>query len=313
MNKNIKYMENEIKPKNDYLLPSSIVVAAVILAGAWVYTTGLKAANLESKTDIAANKGSEEVVLPVRWGNLGVEMANAGVIDRQKFESLYLKRGGLDEESRKLLYQSDNGNLKITAENSGIILNLLWALGLGNKNTILESGPMNDPQYGGAGSFASTGGWTLAAGETMDHYSQHPFAILTPEQQQIVERVAKNIYRPCCGNSTYFPDCNHGMAMLGLLELMTSQGVSEDDMYQAALTVNSYWFPDTYAAIHQYLALKGMDSNQVRPQQLLGRDFSSATGYRKILSELKSFQPKNSGGCGVDAGVTPSKISGCGV
>ena len=59
----------------------------------------------------------------------------------------------------------------------------------------------------------------------MNHYSMHRFIVLTPEQQALVEKVSKGIYRPCCGNSVYFPDCNHGMAMLGLLELMASQGV----------------------------------------------------------------------------------------
>ena len=139
-----------------------------------------------------------------------------------------MSQGGLDEETKKLLYQSGNGNLKITEENSGKILNLLWAFGLGNKNEILLKGPMMDPQYGGAGRFASTGGWTIAKGSAMEHYSNHEFIKLTKEQQTLVENVSQNIYRPCCGNSTYFPDCNHGMAMLGLLELMASEGVSEE-------------------------------------------------------------------------------------
>jgi hypothetical protein len=43
---------------------------------------------------------------------------------------------------------------------------------------------------------------------------------LTAEQQALVEEVAAEIYRPCCNNSTLFPDCNHGMAMLGFLELL---------------------------------------------------------------------------------------------
>src|SRR3989344_7376730 len=105
---------------------------------------------------------------------------------------------------------------------------------------------MTNPEYGGAGNFASTGGWTLAKGDAMDHYSAHPFIMLSREHQELVERVSKGIYRPCCNNSTHFPDCNHCMAMLGLLELMASQGVSEEDMWKAALAVNSYWFPDTY-------------------------------------------------------------------
>ena len=103
---------------------------------------------------------------------------------------------------------------------------------------------MTDPKYGGAGNFASTGGWTLAQGDVMNHYSMHSFITLTPEQQVLVEKISKEIFRPCCNNSTYFPDCNHGMAMLGLLELMASQGTSEAEMYKIAKEVNSYWFPE---------------------------------------------------------------------
>ena len=120
----------------------------------------------------------------------------------------------------------------MTQENSGTILNLLWAFGLANKNEILEKGPMMDKRYGGAENFASTGGWTLSKGDSMNHYSMHSFITLTPQQQSLVEKVSQNIYRPCCGNSTYFPDCNHGMAMLGLLELLASQGISENEMYK---------------------------------------------------------------------------------
>ena len=144
---------------------------------------------------------------------------------------------------KKLLYGKNNGHVAITAENSGMMLNMLWAFGLANKNPILENGPMMDPRYGGAENFASTGGWTLAKGNTMNHYSMHQFVTLTPEQQILVERVAKNIFRPCCKNSTYFPDCNHGMAMLGLLELMASQGATETDMYRISGEVNALWFP----------------------------------------------------------------------
>ena len=145
------------------------------------------------------------VVLPVRWGDLGAKMTSVGVIDKTQFEEMYAGRGGLSEGERKLLEGLDNGYFKITPENSGFVLNLLWALGLGNKNEILDNGPMTDKKYGGAGRFASTGGWTLAEGDSMDHYSKHRFIVLTPEQQALVEKVSKGIYRPCCGNSVYFP------------------------------------------------------------------------------------------------------------
>lgn len=298
--------------KRDHFLPASILVSAIIIAGAWMYTAGPKVSNAPQKTTTSANTEeiqksaieekvlpSEGVVLPVRWGDLGVKMISVGVIDEKKFEQLYASRGSLDNETKNLLYGESNGNLKITSENSGMILNLLWALGLGAKNDILEKGEMNNPQYGGAGNFASTGGWTLAEGDAMNHYSRHPFIILTPEQQKLVERVSKNIYRPCCNNSTHFPDCNHGMAMLGLLELMASQSISEKEMYKTALQVNAYWFPDTYLTIAQYLQNKGQDIESADPKEILGANYSSASGYRQILSQVTAPVQKSSGGCGV--------------
>ena len=179
------------------------------------------------------------------------------------------------------------------------MLNLLWALGLGNKNEILEKGPMMYAKYGGAGNFASTGGWSLASGKAMDHYSKHSFIKLTPEQQALVARASQNIYRPCCGNSTYFPDCNHGMAMLGLLELMASQGVSEAEMYKTALKVNSYWFPDTYLTIAKYLAGKGIAWEQADAKGVLSSEFSSAGGYRQVRSQVEPVQQQGGGGCGI--------------
>lgn len=239
------------------------------------------------------------VVLPVTWNDLGKQMVDAGVIDKEKFEALYSKRGGLSNEEQAFLHDVNNGKLNINSQNSGFILNLLWAFGLSNKNIILEEGPMQDKKYGGAEWFASTGGWSLSKGNTMEHYSKHAFVVLTKKQQMLVERVSKNIYRPCCGNSTYFPDCNHGMAMLGLLELLAAQGSSEEEMYAAALKVNSYWFPDTYLTIAKYFEKRGVNWDEVNPKEILGSLYSSAQGYQQILTEVQP--PKSSGGgsCGV--------------
>lgn len=308
-------MESETSPENKLLLPASIVAAAVIIAGGWAYATGrivVQSPN-GAGNDLAADAAREEEVLPsegvelpVRWGDLGARMVASGVIDAEQFEALYESRarlpdgqGGMDEEEKALLYGKDNGNLKITRENAGTLLNLLWALGLGNKNDVLEKGPMADEEFGGAGVFASTGGWTLAKGDAMSHYSMHRFVALTADQQALVERVSQNIYRPCCGNSTYFPDCNHGMAMLGLLELMASQGVSEADMYRYALAVNSYWFPDTYLTVAKYLESQGVAWRDADPRQVLGYDFSSAAGYRNVLSKTQPQGFQGGGGCGV--------------
>lgn len=242
---------------------------------------------------------SDGVVLSANWGNLGKQMVDNGVIDPIAFESIYEGRGGLGASEQALLYGEGNGKLKIDAENAGTILNLLWAFGLSNKNPILEEGPMQDPKYGGANLFASTGGWTLAKGNAMDHYSRHPFITLTTEQQALVENVSQNIYRPCCNNPTSFPDCNHGMAMLGLLEIMAAQGADETEMYEMALRANSYWFPSTYLTIAKYFSERGVTWDEISPKEILGSAYSSASGYRQILSQVEP--PESSGGpsCGV--------------
>lgn len=306
-------IDKESKKSGNYLLPLSVLISALLIAGAWIYTTGLKSeqnqknagilsqtSGLGSLTDVpqAVSLSQDNFVLPVRWGNLGQKLVESGVIDKQKLEAIYQNRGGLNAELQKMLSGGEN-EIVINADNAGFILNLFWALGLSNKNEILENGPMTDPRYGGAGYFASTGGWTLAQGSTMDHYSRHQFLKLTPTEQDLVERVSKNIYRPCCNNSTYFPDCNHGMAMLGLLELLASQGISEGEMYRVALRVNSLWFPDNYQTIAQYLASKGYDWNKVNPEDILGQNFSSATGYQQILSQVTVPQKQGGGSCGV--------------
>jgi len=237
------------------------------------------------------------IELPIVWGDMGKKLMDSGVIDSKKFEDLYTERGGLSDEEKSLLYGEKNEKIRITKENSGFILNIFWALGLSNKSAVLEKGPMMNPEYGGAGNFASTGGWTLSKTDAMDYYSKFKFINLTEEQQELVDRVSKNIYRPCCGNSTYFPDCNHGMAMLGLLELMASQGVNEQNMYKTALQVNSYWFPGTYLTIAKYFRVRNVEWKDVNPKEILGEIYSSGQGYRRILQELEPEKNQNGGGC----------------
>ena len=323
-------MENEklenkiIKKDSPYATPIAIVIVGVILSGVIFYNsqnpvnkTSAQKAQTQISTLEEVVLPSKGVVLPVSWDNLGAQLVNSGTIDADKFKAIYEKRGAFTDEYKNLLLGENNGKIKITSENSAYILNLFWALGLANKNSILENGPMMDEKYGGAGNFASTGGWTIAKGKSMDHYSKHKFFNLTPEQQALVEKVSRGIYRPCCGNSTYFPDCNHGMAMLGLLELMASQGASEQDMWKTALTVNSYWFPDTYLTIATYMKDKGVEWKDVNPQEILGVNYSSAQGYAKIASQvIKPSSSQSAGGCVVDTGApvsapSPKQQSGC--
>lgn len=324
-------MEQQIKGLKSPL-PLAIIIAGTIIAIALLLNSSNRqiqktaASSVEQKVAqdpailaleemVIPSKG---VTLPVSWGVMGQNLLKAGVIRGPDFKALYADRGAFTDEDQKLLFGTTTGNLVMTRNNAGILLNLFWALGLAQKSLILEKGEMMDPKYGGAQNFASTGGWTLAEGKAMDHYSYHTFFTLTADQQVLVEKVSRGIYRPCCGNSVHFPDCNHGMAMLGLLELMASQGATEQDMWQTALVVNSYWFPDTYITLAMYMKNKGVEWTKVNPQEILGANYSSSSGYAKISAQVIQPQQQRGGnGCGVDTGqsvpVPTRQQSGCAI
>src|SRR3989344_1425196 len=294
----------QLSVAKEYAVPMAIVIAgAMIAVSYYLVQTGAGSGERFAVNRAPAGALQEAVLptrgveLPVTWGDLGKKLVEAGAIDASAMESLYRDRGGMPTEYRVLLTGASDKKLVITQDNAGYLLNLLWALGLANKNPILEDGAeMMNPGYGGAGNFASTGGWTIAKGDAMNHYNMHSLVTLTADQQELVDKVSRGIFRPCCGNSTHFPDCNHGMAMLGLLELMASQGVSEQDMYKVALAVNSYWFPDTYLTIAMYMQQKGVAWQDVSPKEVLGANYSGAAGFQNISSQVNT--PSNGGGGG---------------
>jgi len=284
-------MENE-KKDNPYILPIAVIVAGIMVAGAMVYNNGNR--SLQAQTAKNSNAQNVQAIL-----------ADGGSILP------------LEAEEKMLATLVANGSTDPSKLPQVTELNLLWAYGLANKNQVLESGPIMDPRYGGPTNMASVGGWTVTTGSVMNHYSKHILATLTPDQQSFVEKIVKGIYRPCCNNSTHFPDCNHGMAMLGLLEYLASQGATEGEMWNAAITANMRWFPDQYQTIAQYLKIKGIDSKTVTPQMLLGAEYSSGSGFARIAAQVpQSGQQGGGSGCGVGTGETVApqrQQGGCGV
>lgn len=246
----------------------------------------------------------DKVDIGVSFSDTIVKMVKDGAIDKDKLEKLYEGRGGLSSDEKKLLEEPSTDKIIITQANAGFILNLLWPLGIANKTNVLSEGPMGTQYAKDVGNFASTGGWTLGKVDGGKLFNSLAILPLTKEQETIVTEISQNIYRPCCGNSTYFPDCNHGAAMLGFIELAVSQGIPKDEIYKKALALNSYWFPQTYADINVYFkAKKGKSWDKVDPKEALGQNYSSGQGYMAINKELQAegLLPKVSGGggCGV--------------
>lgn len=288
------------------------LILAASLALNVVFVTKLIKNNIQKVSDQTRNNLFNEInpekgyEMPVTPGQLGPKMISSGLIDLEKFKNAYKNNGQpLAPQDLDILTKGSKKKIKVTRENAHFLLNFFWAVGLGNNSKILTNGDMIKNGQGEAGNFASTGGWTLSRTNSMDYYAKNNLVPLTEQQEQLVTKVASNIYRPCCNNPTSFPDCNHGMALLGALELMAANGVTENRMYDTAKYLNAFWFPGNYFDLALYFKNKE-DKNfaQVPGQVILGKDYSSAFGWqsaKKWLAEKGLIQqpPKQGGGCGV--------------
>ncbi len=244
--------------------------------------------------------------LPVRYGDFAPKLIAAGAIDYEKFVKLYEEASNpLSEQQIALLTNGSDDLVVISKENQHFLLNLFWALGLANQNKVLTEGPMIRNGKAQVGNFASTGGWTLGTKPVVELYASQPIITLTEAQQKRLEEVTIGVFRPCCDNPTHFPDCNHGMAMLGLLELMASQDANVDAMYEAAKEVNAFWFPQQAAELAiLFKETKNLDFDRVDARQLVGQQFSSGSGFQNVhlwLSQNGKLGEAAQGGgsCGV--------------
>ena len=228
--------------------------------------------------------------LPISYGDLGPRLLEGGVISYDAFAAIYENSGNpLSAEQTEILKNGSDEEIVITAQNAHFLLNFFWAVGLANKNSILTDGPMVQNSGGQIARFASTGGWTLATKPVTELYASMELIPLTAEQQKLVEEVAAAIYRPCCNNHTLFPDCNHGMAMLGVLELMASQGATADAMFEAAKYINAYWFPQQTLETAIYLQLnEKIDFASADARLVVGNKLSSASGAGMVHEDLQA-------------------------
>jgi hypothetical protein len=228
--------------------------------------------------------------LPISYGNLGPQLMENGVIGYDAFASIYQNAGTpLSSEQIEILQQGSDEKIVINSQNAHFLLNVFWAVGLANQNPILTEGAMVQPDNGQLEDFASTGGWTLATRPVTEVYASLNLIPLTAQQQKRVEEVAAGVYRPCCNNPTIFPDCNHGMAMLGVLELMASQGAGVKEMFEAAKYINAYWFPQQTLETAIYLGQnQNMTFAETDPRLVVSKELSSASGAGRVHGELQS-------------------------
>lgn len=235
----------------------------------------------------------------LKWKDLGRKLVEAGAIDKAKFEASVASDADGKVDMKYMEGNSEDYSA-ISEKNAHFALNFFWALGLTNKSKVLDEGPM---KTGGTptANFASTGGWTIGSKEGMAIYSSQSLFSLNDFQQDLVKKIAENVYRVCCGNSTAFPDCNHGMAVLGYIEWAVYNGLTEKQIYTDLLAFNSFWFPQNYVEMAAYFDKTGVKWKDVDPKLALSRDYSSAQGAARIKQSVQNLPglQNQGGGCGV--------------
>ncbi len=215
------------------------------------------------------------------WKDNINKMVNEGVLDPEKLEEIITKRYGqeMKPEWKNLLEAEYSGEkIKIDAENSVFVMYLLWTFAKHNDVPIVHNSRF-------ASSFKN---YDIGVGKA--GYGDVKLLELKPGQLQVADNVAQNSYRPCCGQSTANLDCSHGYAALGLIELMASQGYSEEEIFDAFIKFNSFWFPSTYIQNAVYFEVtQGLSWEDVDKEIVAGEDYSSLSGAYNVKKELQNL------------------------
>ncbi|MBI2543276.1 MAG: hypothetical protein HYW24_03760 [Candidatus Aenigmarchaeota archaeon] len=289
----MKLLGSEITPGQKYVF-IGLLIAAVFAFGYQILP--LVAANVFSTTGAAVSTGhnnldvdgialevlpKEGFIIDATWKDSVSKMVKAGVLDVDKLDNIMTKRYGqpLTLEQKKLL-TSDYSDEKLTinSDNAVFMMYVLWALAKHNDNQILHDSPF--AQY-----FEN---YDIGVGKS--GYGDAELIELTPNQQEKAKYVAMNSYRPCCGNPTGSPDCSHGFSALGLIYIMAEQGYSEEEMFDAFVEFNSYWFPATYIQDALYFKLaENKDWSDVDKELIAGKQYSSLSGSYAVKQYLQGL------------------------
>jgi hypothetical protein len=232
-----------------------------------------------------------------------LKLVEYGVIDRGKFLAIFGKPGPDPAEFARVLTDPSDVPILLTTANASRYVDLLWPIGLANYMAANAKSPL----YGSPVKYASNEGWTLGREESgMGYFDKFPIVQLTLAQERRVVRIAKATYRPCCDNSTFFQDCNHGSALLGLLQLGASQGLAERELYREALAFNAFWFPDNVQTALLFQVAKKTRWADVDPKLVLSSKYSALSSWQQNVADrvakirgLIPPAPSDGAGCGV--------------
>ncbi len=244
-----------------------------------------------------------DAVLPAGGIDTGIAFGDslqriiaAGALVPGKLRAVYARRGGMKPWTAALLAGPSDAPIRLGADTANDLLTLLWPVGLATRAPFNADGPTAGPHLP---RLASTAGWTLGEAPNGAVYFDSVAALaLSAEQAARVAEIASRTFRPCCDNPALFQDCNHGAAMLGLLELGASQGLDTAALERVALAANSYWFPREHLKTALFFQLfEGRAWAELPPAELLGARYASASGWHETVNvalQMTSLIPRQS-------------------
>lgn len=263
-----------------------VLVSGLGMAGA--YALGLKTPDVMTYLEERPIRKAMAAVLPEEPVDTGIRFADAiarlvaaGAIDVDKFTQAHADRSPLPEWVTDVL-DGRPRTVVLATDTAPYLLNLLWPMGLATRAAFNDASPMRRPDLP---SFASTGGWTLGkAPNGAVYFNSVETVFLNKTANVAVREAAEQTFRPCCNNSTFFQDCNHGSAMLGLFELAAAQGFSRDDLLTLAKQANGYWYPQQYVEMALWYDLgQGKSWPEVPAAETVSFQMASASGWRKVV------------------------------
>jgi hypothetical protein len=274
---------SHISVKTEHVLMFFIITALLVVTYQIGTVTGMAPAERVELQDVEtiALKVVPEAgfTTDVKWGNAVKNMVDTGVLDPEKLELVLTERYGqeIKPEWRRVLEGSDE-TLEINSDNSVFMMYVLWAFAKHNNVSLIHESVFAE----------NFQGYDIGMGKA--GYGDTVILELTAEQEELAKQIAQNSYRPCCGQSAANPDCSHGFAALGLIELMASQDFTEEEIYDAFIKFNSFWFPSTYIQNGLYFKIaEGKDWQDVDKKIVAGGQFSSVGGAQSVRSYLQEL------------------------
>ncbi len=244
----------------------------------------------QARSEVMPQRG---YILPAKWGTSIRQLVADGALNVTALALILNKSGQpLTAQEQQILAGTSTVNVTVNSSDSTFMLMVLWSLGINNNNTMIGNGPIM--KFGGnPDNLASTGGYRPLGNLQLGKLN---IIGLTQHEQAVANYTAFYSYRPCCDNPTMMPDCNHGAAALGLIELMASQGANETTVFTALKEFNSFEFPQEYTNLAMFLKGRGVDFSSVPGYVLVSKNVSSGSVAAKIQQSLSSSQMGQTGG-----------------